>query len=144
MNEMVEVKIGTKSQFVQDKVLVKLIEEAFDLASIVNDPSKDLTKVRKEIAKRADKYMDDNQTVTFILGDLECKATVGKQYLIIDENVATMKKALGPQFKVLVKHKETYTATPQLVKMAQDDKQLKKLISIKELATTVSVGTKKP
>lgn len=134
----VGIKIGRDVYYKDDPQLAKLILHAYDVDINMQDPKKDLSQSKKDIAELAKKYLEDAETVTFIVEGVECKLSFRKQREIPDSNVDQLKDILKGKFEYLVDVKQQFKPTKKLLQMADEDKAIDELIVEKAMAPAVS------
>lgn len=139
-NITVDIKIGKK--VVESKIDAKLEEAIRNFIEIKKeiDLNNELLKaIKEDIVKEAKEVLKsvDETGVTLIAGDNSVKVAFGWDINISDE--ATLTELLGDRFDDLVTTKVSYTPTAKLKEMSLQDDGLKKCLTVKEKAPTVTI-----
>ncbi|MCT7613504.1 hypothetical protein N5U20_09825 [Aliarcobacter butzleri] len=140
-NITVDIKIGKK--VVESKIDAKLEEAIRNFVEIKKeiDLNNELLKaIKEDIVKEAKEVLKsvDETGVTFVAGNNSLKVAFGWDINISDE--ATLTELLGDRFDDLVTTKVSYSPTQKLKEMSLQDDGLKKCLTVKEKAPTVTIA----
>ena len=140
-NITVDIKIGKK--VVESRVDGKLseaIKRYVETKKELDLQTGKLKSIKDELVIEAQNVLKsvDETGVTFITGDDSVKVAFGWDISVSDE--ATLTELLGDRFDDLVTTKVSYTPTAKLKEMSLQDDGLKKCLTVKEKAPTVTIG----
>lgn len=140
-NMTVDIKIG--KNVIDSRVDAKLseaIKRYVETKKELDLQTGKLKSIKDELVIEAQNVLKsvDETGVTFITGDDSVKVAFGWDISVSDE--ATLTELLGDRFDDLVTTKVSYTPTAKLKEMSLQDDGLKKCISVKEKAPTVTIG----
>ena len=140
MSANIEIKIGKKVvDTKKDKALLESIKSFIETKKELDLQTGKLKTIKDEICSKAKEILKDvDETgVTLIAGDDSVKVAFGWDINISDE--ATLTELLGDRFDDLVTTKVSYTPTAKLKEMSLQDDGLKKCLTVKEKAPTVTI-----
>ncbi len=140
-NITVDIKIG--KNVVDSRVDAKLseaIKRYVETKKELDLQTGKLKSIKDELVIEAQNVLKsvDETGVTFITGDDSVKVAFGWDISVSDE--ATLTELLGDRFDDLVTTKVSYTPTAKLKEMSLQDDGLKKCLTVKEKAPTVTIG----
>lgn len=141
MSATIDIKIGKNVVGNRkDKGLQEAISSFVELKKEIDLQNENLKAVKEVIVAKAKEILKDvDETgVTLIAGDESVKVAFGWDINISDE--ATLTELLGDRFDDLVTTKVSYTPTAKLKEMSLQDDGLKKCLTVKEKAPTVTIG----
>lgn len=140
MSAIIDIKIGKNVVGNRkDKGLQEAISSFVQLKKEIDLQNENLKAVREVLVAKAKEILKDvDETgVTLIAGDDSVKVAFGWDINISDE--ATLTELLGDRFDDLVTTKVSYTPTAKLKEMSLQDDGLKKCLTVKEKAPTVTI-----
>lgn len=140
MSATIDIKIGKNVVGNRkDKGLQEAISSFVELKKEIDLQNENLKAVKEVIVAKAKEILKDvDETgVTLIAGDESVKVAFGWDINISDE--ATLTELLGDRFDDLVTTKVSYTPTAKLKEMSLQDDGLKKCLTVKEKAPTVTI-----
>lgn len=140
-NITVDIKIG--KNVIDSRVDAKLseaIKRYVETKKELDLQTGKLKSIKDELVIEAQNVLKsvDETGVTFITGDDSVKVAFGWDISVSDE--ATLAELLGDRFDDLVTTKVSYTPTAKLKEMSLQDDGLKKCLTVKEKAPTVTIG----
>lgn len=140
-NMTVDIKIG--KNVIDSRVDAKLseaIKRYVETKKELDLQTGKLKSIKDELVIEAQNVLKsvDETGVTFITGDDSVKVAFGWDISVSDE--ATLAELLGDRFDDLVTTKVSYTPTAKLKEMSLQDDGLKKCLTVKEKAPTVTIG----
>ena len=141
MSATIDIKIGKNVVGNRkDKGLQEAISSFVELKKEIDLQNENLKAVKEVIVAKAKEILKDvDETgVTLIAGDESVKVAFGWDINISDE--ATLTELLGDRFDDLVTTKVSYTPTAKLKEMSLQDDGLKKCLTVKEKAPTVTIA----
>lgn len=141
MSATIDIKIGKNVVGNRkDKGLQEAISSFVELKKEIDLQNEKLKFVKEVIVAKAKEILEgvDETGVTLIAGDNSVKVAFGWDINISDE--ATLTELLGDRFDDLVTTKVSYTPTAKLKEMILQDDGLKKCLTVKEKAPTVTIG----
>ena len=140
MSAIIDIKIGKNVVGNRkDKGLREAISSFVELKKEIDLQNENLKAVKEVLVAKAKEILKDvDETgVTLIDGDNSVKVAFGWDINISDE--ATLTELLGDRFDDLVTTKVSYTPTAKLKEMSLQDDGLKKCLTVKEKAPTVTI-----
>ena len=141
MSANIEIKIGKKVvDTKKDEALLESIKSFIETKKELDLQTGKLKTIKDEICSKAKVLLKDadETTVTLIAGEDSLKVAFGWDINISDE--ATLTELLGDRFDDLVTTKVSYTPTSKLKEMSLQDDGLKKCLTVKEKAPTVTIA----
>ncbi len=141
MSATVDIKIGKSiAKNIEDKSLLEAIKSFVETKKELDLQTGKLKTIKDELCLKAKEILKDvDETgVTLIAGDNSVKVAFGWDINISDE--ATLTELLGDRFDDLVITKVSYTPTSKLKEMSLQDDGLKKCLTVKEKAPTVTIA----